>query len=86
LEDAEIVGVVVRLDRPDQAVEGTATVFGIVEGQPRKIQITLSGADYDKAIQAHKDGSQVFCMGNLSKQGKSFVLKNPHGFTLVADI
>ena len=84
-DNTEVRGVVVRLDRPEGVSEGTVTLFGFVEGQDRKVQIHLHGSEYDLAIQAHKDGSQVLCAGNLRKEGRSFVLQQPREFQIVGD-
>jgi hypothetical protein len=84
-EDIEVRGVVIRLDRPENSSVGTVMLFGVIEDKDRKVQIQLQGSDYDHAIQAHKDGSQVVCKGNLRKEGRSFVLQQPHEFEVIGD-
>jgi hypothetical protein len=84
-EDIEVRGVVIRLDRPENSSVGTVTLFGVIEYKDRKVQIQLQGSDYDHAIQAHKDGSQVVCKGNRRNEGRSFVLQQAREFEGIGD-
>lgn len=81
----DLFGYVVRLDSTDAAVEGTITVAGAVDGDSRKVHLQLDAEGYHKAIAAHKDGSQVKCIGTLRKTGTSYVLEGPHGFSVDTD-
>ena len=85
LEDVEIRGIVVRLDRTEQATEGVAMIVGTVEGQSRKVQIRLEGQAYDRAIRAHQERATVFCVGDVEKHGNTLVMDRPRDFTLVED-
>lgn len=82
-EGFEVEGYVVKLDRREPlGGEGVITILSIVEDSSRLISVKLDAEDYDRAIQAHKNGIKVTCYGNLVKQGSQFVLLNPRGFTL----
>lgn len=84
-EGFEVEGYVIKLARRELGGEGSVTIASFVEDSPRLISVKLDAEDYDRAIQAHKNGIRVICYGNLIKQGGSFVLVNPHGFTLDRD-
>lgn len=81
-EGFEVEGYVVKLAREEGEEQGTITIASLVEGKSRKINVDLSGEDYHLAVQAHDEVIPVVCYGNLVKQGGSFLLQNPHGFTL----
>lgn len=84
-EDVEVAGVVTKLERQGEQDEGTATIFGTVDGAPRKVRVYLQGADHTRAIEAYRDRLPVTCVGDLVKDGQSFVLRNPRGFMLAGD-
>lgn len=86
-EGFEVEGYVVTLSRREVGGDsgGNVVVLSIVEGSTRLINIQLDVEDYNSAIQAHKNGIQVRCYGNLTKQGGQFVLVNARGFTLDTD-
>ncbi len=77
IEDFELEGPVIHLSRPDAALQGTAVVFGRVNGQPRQISVELWNSDWNTASDA-LSGHRVFrCSGELTQRGKLFVLTNP---------
>ena len=82
VEEFELQGVVVALDRPAGAEIGTITVLGFVEERPRRISIELREPDYTTAVNAHATRQSVFCYGVLQKIGRSFSLIRPHDFGL----
>lgn len=85
IEDFELEGPVIRVDRPEASLQGTAVVFGRVNGQPRQINVELWDADWRKAVEA-LSGRLVFrCTGELSRRGKLFVLANARGVTVERD-
>lgn len=83
-EGLEVEGYVVRLDKKDPGGggEGTVTIASFVEGSPRKVSVKLDAEDYNKAIQAHRDGIWVVSYGKLVKRGGQFVLVEHRGLTL----
>jgi hypothetical protein len=42
-----------------------------------KVSMELEPEQYDLAIQAHRDESQILCIGTLVKDKKTYVLVNP---------
>jgi hypothetical protein len=84
-EAFELSGVVIRLERGDTGTVGRATALGFVEGQPRRVLLELTGADYELAIRAHQERSPVRCIGELHKGGRGYVLSHPRSFAVVLD-
>lgn len=81
-EDFVVEGFVVKLERQNERAPGTVTVSGFVDGEPRVIHVTLEPADYDRAIDAHREVRLVMCTGDLIKENKLFVLRKPRDFTV----
>jgi hypothetical protein len=75
-------GQVVGLQRPEGAVTGIVRVSTLVGEKARIVEITLSGSDYDLAIEAHKRKAHVVCSGDLVKRGRTLWLDDPHDFAL----
>lgn len=76
----EIQGMVTRLPQSDSI--GTVTLLGFVVGKLRKINVNLNEPEYSEAIKAYQERLPVVCMGDLIKEGDTFVLKNPRYFAL----
>lgn len=76
----EIQGMVTRLQESDSV--GTVTLMGVVVGKLRKINVELNEPEYSEAIEAYQERLPVVCMGDLIKEGNTFVLKNPRLFAL----
>jgi hypothetical protein len=78
VEDFDLVGPVVDLSRTLESLHGTATVLGSVDGQLRKVNVDLWGADWQLAHGALGKTPHVLlkCTGELLKNGNLFVLKN----------
>jgi len=85
IDDFELQGAVIALNRPEGAAIGRVTVAGFVESQARKVLIDLAEPDYSKAIVAHEQQAIVVCTGELMKQGRSYRLQNPRQFRLRGD-
>ncbi len=83
-EDVEVEGVVTRLDRGPEAVEGEVTIYGNVEGQFRRMTLRLEGETYSKAVQAHDLRQTVKCTGDLVKEGRGYRLQNPRRFEVLS--
>ncbi len=84
LEGVEVFGAVHRL----QHLEGNAgdvTIVGTVDGERRTVVTELQGELHELAIRAYREVLPVRCVGELSKEGKSFRLKNPRDFRLVPE-
>lgn len=82
IEEFELRGVVIKLTSEDRKKSGEVTVFGLLEGQQRKVNIKLEKPIYDIAIKAHQEGIPVSCIGELKKQGNIYFLMKPKNFTL----
>lgn len=78
----ELRGVVLRLDRPEAATEGTVTILGLVEGHPRKVELRLTELEYGLAVRAHADRLPVACVGDLRHRGHTFTLEHPRQFVV----
>jgi hypothetical protein len=78
----EIQGMVTRLQESDSV--GTVTLLGVVVGKLRKINVELNEPEYSEAIEAYQERLPVVCTGDLIKEGKTFMLKNPRHFALDA--
>ncbi len=78
LEVSEVDGFVVHLDHePDPASPGRITLQGVVEGRLRKISVELRTEDYQQAVEAHRAFEKVRYNGELVREGRTFVLRNP---------
>jgi hypothetical protein len=57
---------------------GDITVAGYIDGELRKVNITLPMAEYLRAVEGHKLGQLINVRGELEKQGRAWVLLNLH--------
>lgn len=86
IEEFELKGVVIKLARKERDEDGDVTVFGLLDGQQRRVNIKLEKSIYDIAITAHTEGIPITCVGELKKQGNMYYLVNPRNFTLAEAI
>lgn len=86
--DVEIRGYVTRLHREGTG-SGDVTIAGSLVDDPderiRRVTASLAESDYQKAIEAHKDGQSIEIIGTLERRGTRTYLKNGRGFTLIRD-
>jgi hypothetical protein len=61
------------------------TLMGFLVGKLRKINLELSGSDYQLALKAYEARSPVTCFGDLIKENDCFVLNNPRDFALLTE-
>ena len=80
-EDFELYGVVLAVRREDGAPTGRVTIRGYVEGSLRQVRVDMNEADYETAIEAHRKGLPVQCEGELLREGRTYLLRNPRNFT-----
>ncbi|HAA31673.1 MAG TPA: hypothetical protein DCE56_33180 [Cyanobacteria bacterium UBA8553] len=78
-----IQGIVTNLQ--EGATAGRVTLMGVVLDKLRRIQLELTEPVYELAVKAYQARIPVICQGDLKKQDRSFVLQNPHHFTLDLD-
>jgi hypothetical protein len=85
-ESFEATGPVVKLERSDGARLGKVTIHCFVDDQPRKVSLELSDPQYGESVTAHREGNLVNCSGNLVREGRAFVLKEPYDFAVLDEI
>lgn len=84
-EDFFLYGPVVRLERESDGIPGRIIVLAFVDGTTRKVSVVLAPDDYVQAIQAHEKSIPITCEGDLLKEGRSYILSNPHHFRFESD-
>lgn len=82
ISDFELEGAVVKLERPEGATTGRATVMSLVEGRQRRIVMELGDSDYWTAVQAHAQQMPIRGVGTLARDGKSYSLQDPREIVL----
>jgi hypothetical protein len=85
IDDVEVQGEVISLERTYEASDGAITVSGVVDGKPRRILLWLSHSEYELAIRANAEKRTIYCVGKLEKEGVSWVLRNPRDFTILTE-
>jgi hypothetical protein len=85
LPDFELVGSVVALRREEGASSGSVTVVCPVEGKMRRVLIELPDPFYHEAVKAHDEQGVLLCYGDLEREGRSYVLRNPHDLMAFPD-
>ena len=69
----------VRLLKRDQAdIDGVVRLAADVDGQQQSVVAVLEQADYEQAVQAHRDKALVVLTGDLEREGQRWRLLNPH--------
>jgi hypothetical protein len=86
VEDFEVEGAVIALDRREGEDVGTITVLGFVEERPKKIRMQLRDDDYRIAIRAHDNRQPVACVGELLQEGRRFKLDQPRQFRILDQV
>jgi len=85
-EDVRIIGNVVRLHREGNYGAGEVSIAGVVSGdvseRMRRVSVSLSEEDYQVALSAHRDFTQVEVLGSLIQRGNRTYLTNPNNFHL----
>jgi hypothetical protein len=85
LENYEIKGPIIKLQRDQSAPSGFVTVLAQVEGRTRKVTMLLLDQDYQTAVLAHHEHLYVRAVGTVVREGRTFRLENPVHFTLASD-
>ncbi|HEV7866766.1 MAG TPA: hypothetical protein VGO90_03735 [Chthoniobacteraceae bacterium] len=80
----EVFGVVNRLEHQGED-HGRVTIAGSADGVPRNIVTELSGADHLQAVRSYKERVPISCVGELMRDGRSWVLRNPREVQLVVN-
>ena len=81
--NVRLSGIVERLNRTEQRGPGTIG-FRILDGteSANKARVRLEAEDYDKAIQAHREGRIVRVTGSLEREGNLFWLYESTNFVV----
>ncbi|MEG4441447.1 hypothetical protein QUB47_17445 [Microcoleus sp. AT9_B5] len=85
LDNTEIQGFVVKVDREDREKIAKVVMMGFVVNKLRKIYVELKETDYKLALKAYNDRMPVTCGGDFVKVGESFVMQNVQGFALMVE-
>lgn len=77
----EVFGTVVKLDSPNSAIGGEVVLrVEVPDGRLRRVRVVLDATPYQVAIEAHGARTLVRCVGDLAREGGSWVLRNPRDF------
>lgn len=82
--DTEVVGPVTRLSREPGDESGTVWLHADIDGKVRTVRLDLGRADYDLAMDAHRDDREVRAVGTLERAGRIRELTGTTAFELVA--
>ena len=85
LENYEIKGPVIRLQRDETAAFGMVTVLATIEGKTRKCSMALSELDYQKAVLAHHQHRYVRVVGTVAREARTYRLESPLNFDIAPD-
>lgn len=84
--EIELVGYVTELCREEGELLGTATVIGNGGGGPRRIRLTdLPPEDYEVVLEAHRAERKIRAVGELRKDGRSWVLRRARDIESIPD-
>ena len=83
--DFELDGAVVGLESANAGVGGVAVIAGPVDGEPRKVRVSMGAPDYALATLAHKEGQLLRCEGELARQGRQYMLERVRHVAVAAD-
>ena len=76
--DVRLHGFVRRLKRGETEDDGTIRLATHIDGQPQSVVAVLEQADYERAVQAHKDRALVVLAGDLERTGERWRMLSPH--------
>jgi hypothetical protein len=82
VNNSEVIGVVNRLQHQG-GDHGKVTIVGSADGVPRAITLELSGKDHELAQRSYSQRDPISCTGELTREGRSWVLKNPREIWLI---
>jgi hypothetical protein len=82
---AELEGTLIRLESGDPAAGGSVVLRADVEGRDRSVRLLLEPGAYQDAIRAHGARARVRCRGDLAREGRSWMIRHPEAFLVLAD-
>jgi hypothetical protein len=84
VESSEVIGIVNKLEHKDSD-HGKVTIIGSTDGIPRTVTMELAGKDHENAIRSYEDRIPISCIGELTREGRSWVIRNPREFKLLVE-
>ncbi|MDX2091694.1 MAG: hypothetical protein SFX73_27785 [Kofleriaceae bacterium] len=84
--DFELEGPVVQLRSPAPEQGGDAEVVTMIDGRARKVSLALGASEYQVAVDAHREGRVIRCVGDLVRAGKGFALQNYRDLRILEDV
>jgi hypothetical protein len=82
--ETDIIGPVVKLESDDPTKGGYVVLKADFEGRFRSVRVRLEPEVYEHAAYAHLERLLVKCVCELAREGRSLLLRNPRGFTVMA--
>ena len=76
--EVRLHGFVRLLKRGEAEDDGTIRLATDIDGQRQSVLAVLEQADYERAVQAHKNRALVVLAGDLERTGQRWRLLNPH--------
>ena len=76
--EVRLHGFVRLLKRGEAEDDGTIRLATDIDGQRQSVVAVLEQADYERAVQAHKDRALVVLAGDLERTSQRWRLLNPH--------
>ena len=81
--DARVTGEIVRLDRESQEeFDGRAGVLYELDGRPVVLNVQFDPMDRNNVLKAFQDGVEVSVDGDVHRDGRRYILRNPRNFQL----
>ena len=85
--DAHVTGEIVRLDRQSQEeFDGQAVVLYQLDDRPVALHVQFDINDRDEVLRAFRDGIEISLDGDIYRQGRQYVLREPRNFTVASGI
>ena len=85
--EAALTGEIVRLDPPANepgAGPAVALVLAELDGRPAAVPIPFAAADQKEVRRAFEQGLEIRVSGDIYREGRRYVLKNPRNFVVLA--
>ncbi len=83
--DVRLHGFVRILERTERDTDGTIRLRAEIDGKRQSVMTILEQADYEQALQAHKDQAPVVLRGDLERSGQRWRLRNPELESVLRD-
>jgi hypothetical protein len=81
-EGVAVQGFITRLERT-APTSGEATISGLIDGALRSVVCDLAGENYRRALAAYERRQTIQCIGDLTREGERYVLRNLRDVTIL---